>query len=94
MAKQPTIKCAKCNTPVHSETAEPQNDDIVSCPVCGINDTFKNVVQELEEYVADQSARFLAKSFRDATRGSKFLKFKENRRTKKRFRFIVDLDLR
>ena len=93
MSDTHTIKCAKCNVPLDSPTTEPQPDDIVSCPVCGVSDRFKNVLREVEESVADQAERYLVKGLKDAVRGSKFVKVTEKPQAKKHPRFIVDLNL-
>lgn len=93
MPETKDIKCATCNVALQGNVAEPKPDDVVTCPSCGASDTRENVMREIGEYARDKASDFIARGFKNATRGSKHLTFKEKLRPKKVYRFIVDLDL-
>ena len=84
------VKCAKCKIPLQGPT-NPKPQDRFSCPKCGIGDSFDNVMREVGDQAREHVANLTAKMLRDATRGSKHLKFTEKPRAKSARRFIVDL---
>ena len=87
------IKCAACNVPLQGPSIEPEPDDVLACPNCGTSDTFRNVMREVEQYIAGKAKDNISASLEKATRGSDFMTFKKSRRTKKVYRFVIDLDL-
>ena len=87
------IKCAACDVPLQGPSVEPEPDDVFACPNCGTSDTFKTVMREIEQYIASKAEDSISASFEKAARGSDFMTFKKDRRTKKVYRFVIDLDL-
>src|SRR4051812_25339577 len=76
------IKCAKCNVALEGP-AHPRDDDILSCPRCGQGDTFKKIMAEINDYVADQAAREMFEAFKRVTRGRTGKQYKEAFRPQK-----------
>jgi hypothetical protein len=92
MSTEP-IKHMPCNEQLKLGTTDPKPNDMVTCPKCLGTWPYEVVKRELGEYVADETAKRLSKSFRDSARGIKGMTFKENVRPKKVRRFVVDLKL-
>ena len=86
------IKCAKCNVALKGSSVNPEPNDIVACPNCGISDTFENAVREASTGLAeDLGNSIIADAFEKATRGSDFMTFKKDKRPKKQRRFTIDI---
>lgn len=84
-----TILCGQCRVAVEGPT-NPQPHDRISCPSCGREDSFKNVMSSIEAYIAEAGSRQLQETMRKAARGSKMLKFTSKPTPKRSYRFIVD----
>ena len=93
MAISNNIKCATHNVPLKGEVVDGQPKGTFSCPVCGIGDTYENIMREIGEYASEKAADMLADTLERSTRGCDFLTFKKGHHPKKVHRFIVDLDL-
>ena len=93
MGDQATLKCAKCDVPLQSDVIGPKDDDILSCPTCGQADTFKNVMVEIGDYVAEQAGSYVFDGFVQGARGSKNLTVTRKPGPKKIHRFKIDFDL-
>ncbi|MBL4692637.1 MAG: hypothetical protein JKY92_04840 [Magnetovibrio sp.] len=87
------IKCATCNIALAPPSNDPQPHEIVSCPECGVSDTYENIIQEVKEYATEQAGDKLSSMLESTAKKSKIMSFKKERRPKKNYRFIVDLDL-
>ena len=87
------VKCAKCNVALQGPSISRNPEDVFSCPICGVSDTFENIMREAQEYFTEKTGGILASYFEKVTRGNKFLTFKKSRRHKKAHRFIVEMDL-
>lgn len=89
-AQNAQIKCAKCKIPLQGPR-NPKPQDRFSCPKCGIGDSYQNVMREVGNQAEDYLANRITQAMRNATRGSKHLKFTEKPRAKRSYRFIVDV---
>jgi len=87
-----TIKCAKCNLALQGP-ADPEPDDALICPGCGMSDTLENVTREIGEYVTECMAEAIGGTVRDAFRGTEFIEVTTDHRHQTLHRFVVDLDL-
>ena len=85
------LLCAKCQVPLEG-VADPNPKSRVSCPRCGVSDTFKNVREEAEAYYKESVARSILESFATGVRGKGRLTFKPKRSPKRVYRFKVRLD--
>lgn len=90
MANSSEIKCARHNVPLKGEVVDGQPKGAYSCPVCGVGDTYQNIVREIGEYMVEKAADEISAGFERAARGSDILTFKKGRRPKKVYRFVVD----
>lgn len=93
MSDQVTPKCAACDVALDSKVAEPQPHDTLFCPSCGVSDTVKNVVSEVQEYVTEQAGDHLFSSLQRSTKDSKFVTVSKKPRPKKTYRFKADINL-
>ena len=82
------VKCAPCKCALHGPR-NPKPDDRISCPRCGVGDTFDAVMREVGEYVKEQAAIALNGSVRDAARGSKYLGIATTVRPEGGHRFVI-----
>jgi hypothetical protein len=85
------IKCAKCNIPLKGP-ADPQPQDRIACPRCGVGDTFENISAEITEYIGEQLVKALARQTEAAFSKSKNMKLAQTPRPQKSYRFIVDFE--
>lgn len=83
------ILCGSCRIPVEGP-ADGKDENVFSCPKCGLSDTRKNVLKEVEAFVTELAQRSLQESMRKAARGSKFLKFEGKPIQKRTYRFVTD----
>ncbi|WP_374545407.1 hypothetical protein [Rhodoblastus sp.] len=81
------ILCASCHVALEGP-ADPQPNDVFSCPTCGANDTFENVIREAGEYHADKLVRGMFNSFGGSS-GSGFIKMTVTQPQQRSFRFIT-----
>jgi len=86
------LQCAACKIPLEGPD-DPEPEDVLRCPRCGVEDRTDNVVAEVREYAKDRMAERVNTMLRDATRGKKFLDVVENPRPQRVYRFMIDLDL-
>jgi hypothetical protein len=84
------IKCARCKVAVETVT-KPNCESIVTCPRCGLSDKLKNVEREVADFAAEHVAQQLDAAFKGIARRNKALTYTAGSRTKRRYRFIVDL---
>ena len=87
-----TILCGSCRIPVEGP-ADPQDQDVISCPSCGHHDTFENVMVSLKAFSEEFAANFLQESIRKATRKSKFIKATLHPIKKGNHPFVVDFKM-
>ena len=84
-----SILCGACRVPLEGP-AEPQPQDMFSCPACGRSDTLENIFSEVKTFVTEMAKRRLQESLRKVARGSKVLKFEGKPIPKRTYRFITD----
>lgn len=80
------ILCAACNVSVQVRV-EPNKENIVFCPRCGVSDTEENVIREASESVMDELVRKTIGPERTAGRGVVTITVKHP--PKRRYRFIM-----
>ncbi|MBE0453640.1 MAG: hypothetical protein IBX58_08170 [Roseovarius sp.] len=83
------ILCGTCRIPVEGP-ADPDSQDVFSCPRCGNSDTLENVMASAKSFVEELAARSLQESAREAARGSKFIKFEGKSIPHRTYRFITN----
>ena len=66
---------------------------MITCPVCGRSDNFKNVMRSISAFVEETTGRHFQESLRKATRESKFLKVTSKPIPKGNHPFVVDFKL-
>jgi hypothetical protein len=93
MSDKVTPKCATCDVALQSHVADPQSDDMLFCPTCGVSDTLENVVAEVQEYVTEQAGDHLFSSLQRSTKDSKFVTVSKKPRPKKTYRFKANINL-
>lgn len=86
------ILCGSCRIPVEGP-ANPDTQDVFSCPKCGRSDTFKNVMASAKAFVTELAARSLQETMRKGLGGSKFIKIESKPIPKKSHRFITDMKI-
>ena len=92
MGDKVTIICSRCKVPVQGPE-EPASDDIISCPECGVSDTFDKVFKEVEAWTVDMMEASLDKSLREVARGSSVLSVSGSPKSVGRYRFITTMKL-
>lgn len=90
MSDQP-ILCATCKVQAKL-SIESDAQGTVLCPKCGNSDTLENVKRSLGLQAKEYAARTMQQSFRNAARGSKFLKFKPSVIPKQDHAFILQIE--
>ena len=85
-----TIKCAKCDVPLDSSNPEPEPEDMVCCPNCGEEDTLKNAMDEVRQYVMEVAGNGVGNMIENKTKHLKHMKVKRSRRSPGVFRFKAD----
>jgi hypothetical protein len=86
------ITCATCNVALQGP-ADPKPEDRFECPGCGIGDSFDRIMSEIGDYVTEQAADSLRRSFQAALSNSSNMTFRQSARRRKTYRFVVDLNL-
>lgn len=72
MSDQKTILCAKCEVPLQGPE-DAKSDTVLACPNCGLSETIENIMKEIgQRMMVDEVGDML----RNATRGSKHVKYK------------------
>lgn len=89
--KTKTILCGACRIPVEGP-ADPQDQDMITCPSCGRSDNFKNVVASVEAFLAEAAGNHLQEAIRQAARRSKFIKATLHPIQKGDHPFIIDFE--
>ncbi len=87
-----TILCGSCRVAVEGP-ADPNAQDVFSCPDCGQSDTYKNVMASVKAFATELAARSLQESLRKSFRGSKSIQLTTKPIPKTTHRFVVDLKL-
>lgn len=87
-----TVLCGKCKVSVEGPT-NPKSQDIFSCPSCGRNDRFDNVMTSVQAHVTEVAAKKLQDSLKSGLRGSKFVKVTGKPVKQGSHRFISNLKL-
>jgi hypothetical protein len=83
------IKCAKCKVPIQV-ASDPKPDTIVSCPVCGISDTFENAGREAADYKHEKTMEALNSPIQELAGRAKGFQFTPATGQKRSYRFVVD----
>jgi DNA-binding IscR family transcriptional regulator len=91
MPDSQVVKCAKCDVPLEGP-ANPDSQDRLACPNCGIGDTFENVSAEINEYIGEQLVAALARQTEAAFSKSKNMKLTQTPSPQKSYRFIVNFE--
>ena len=82
------ILCGSCKGPAES-VANPKADDKVTCPRCGREDRFDDVMRSVKQYVTDSAAKHLNSALADAVRGSNFIKVTKQYRPQSSHRWVT-----
>ena len=85
------IRCAKCNVALQGP-ADPQPQDVLSCPRCGESDNLENILREVGDYISEKVGDSFGDMLDRAVKGSEFIKVTHNRPAKRIYRFIADYE--
>ncbi|WP_136443673.1 hypothetical protein [Pacificoceanicola onchidii] len=87
-----SVLCGACRVALKGP-ANPDPQDVFSCPSCGRADSFDNVMASVKAFIVELTERRLEETMRKAARGSKVIKVTGKPVQKGNHPFIADVEL-
>lgn len=86
------VLCARCRVPIEGPT-EPKPDDRMSCPGCGIGDSYEATMAEVQDYIREMAAKGLSEMFDHTSTKSDSINLRANYKPSGRvWRFIAEIE--
>lgn len=83
-----TILCGSCKSPAKA-VANSEPDDKVTCPDCGREDRFEDVMGSVRDYIGHSAAKAISSRLRQTVGNSKFIKVTSKPVGERSFRWVT-----